>query len=66
MKCCKTQVERLMGIHEWLQQNGYPNNASIEVMRWILAWGSHCTVKAPAGLRRMVREQVLAMHGQLA
>ena len=29
MKSCKTQVERLMGIHEWLQQNGYPNNASI-------------------------------------
>ena len=29
MKCCKTQVERLMGIHEWLQKNGYPNNALI-------------------------------------
>lgn len=34
----------------------------IEVKRWILSWGRHCTVLAPEQLKTMIVEEIAAMH----
>lgn len=36
-----------------------------EVHRWVLAWGSHCRVLAPAELKTMVEDEVRTMYGHL-
>ena len=37
----------------------------VEVMRWVLAWGSHCTVKSPLALKKMVNQEIQAMGNRL-
>jgi predicted DNA-binding transcriptional regulator YafY len=34
---------------------------SIEVKRWVLAWGRHCRVLSPAWLREIIDEEITAM-----
>jgi predicted DNA-binding transcriptional regulator YafY len=38
----------------------------VEVKHWILSWGRHCTVCAPEKLRKMVGEEIRAMHKKIA
>lgn len=37
-----------------------------EVYRWVLAWGRHCRVHAPAELKTMVEDEIRAMARNLA